>query len=1009
MANPTTRFALPLLVVAISMVAISVTPAQQPAPQQTSAQNSPAPKSVQGDSTDQPTSESLADESSVLSADQLEFFESRVRPLLIEHCLECHSAETEASGGLLLDSRPNWQRGGDNGAAIVSREPDASLLVRAIEYDDPMLQMPPEGKLSAAAIADLKRWIAMGAPDPRNEVSEKPSASRALSVADAQQHWAYRPLSRAKRPSQVAAPETASTTNAATGNAQQRSDLSGAIDEWIQLRLDQEGLKAAPPVNRAQWLRRVTFDLHGLPPTAEELDRFLADTSPDAEARWVDRLLASPRFGETFARHWMDVARYAESITLRGFVLPDAWRYRDYLIEAYNEDRPLDEMIVEQIAGDLLPTDDPKQRERQIVATSFLALGNTNLEEQDKTQLEMDHIDEQLEVLGRAFLGQTIGCARCHDHKFDPIPTSDYYAMAGIFRSTVAMEHANVSKWIEVPLPLDPTSTAEYESLEKQLRETKDQLAQLKKPKSAPAKSVALDTLEGIVVDDVDAKLIGHWTESTTAAGFVGKHYLHDARSDRGAKSATFQPKNFVPSEYEVRMSYTTGENRATNAKVVVFSADGEKTLYINQRNAPEDGIWVSLGTYRFEKDGQAFVIVSNDQADGHVVVDAIQFLPTGLVTAAAGQSPKQVAAPENVSVAPTVQELEKQVAELQKQLDRRPKAISIRERLPAKDIAIQIRGNVHSPGAVVPRGVLTAVPVEMSQPLEFDESSSGRLQLAKWLSHPTNPLTARVYANRVWHWLIGQGIVPTTSNFGTTGASPSHPELLDALAESLIHSGWSTKTLVRGIVLSDTYRRSVVDGDSHVLQRDPNNQLLWRGNVRRVTVEAMRDAMLQVSGELDLAMGGVLLKPGVKEDYNYVHQSSRRSLYHPVLRNALPELFDAFDFADTSVSIGERSRSTVAPQSLLMLNHPWVVARARAAAESVAREVSSAELAVEHLYRACFGRAASDEERARCVAFLLASDSSSDAGDGSRALDVGRLTALTQTLFASLDFRYLE
>jgi len=903
--------------------------------------------------------------------------------------------------------------------------------MRAVLYDDPDLQMPPDGKLPTKAIETLRAWIAMGAADPRSEVSVKPSSTQALAVADAQQHWAYRAVERPVLPQFP----TRISANAPASNSASNS----AIDRFIDVKLHAAGIAPTAAVTRAQWLRRLTFDLHGVPPDPNLIAAFEEDERPDAEVRVVEQLLNSPKFGETFARRWMDVARYAESITLRGFVLPEAWRYRDYLIEAFNDDRPFDQMIVEQVAGDLLQSDNRLERTRQLVATSFLTLGNTNLEEQDKTQLEMDYIDEQLEVLGRAFLGQTIGCARCHDHKFDPIPTRDYYALAGIFRNTVAMEHSNVSKWVEAPLPIEPTQAAMFDQLSAEAKQLTQTIASLKKKKdvvSDPRKSTDVTQLEGIVIDDVDAKLIGEWTMGTTVPGYVSDRYLHDGNKGQGEKSATFEPPRLTPGQYRVRMSYTAAANRASNAKVVVFSANGEHSHRIDQQAAPEDGIWITLGTYRFEQDGQAFVIVSNSDADGHVVIDAIQFLPVGFDVA---QSPvekdtakknleeKAASADDRAAqdkaaqanAASKLKAMEKELASVQRQLAGRPSFMTVREQTPAKDIPIQIRGNVHSFGEVVPRGFLTALDVGARSQATFDEHSSGRLPLARWLSDDRNPLTARVYANRVWSWLVGQGLFTTTSNFGTTGAAPTHPELLDWLADELIRSGWSTKHLVRCIVLSGVYRRSLQEATSDAQRADPNNELLWRGNLRRVSIEALRDAMLTASGELNCAVGGSLLKPEVKEDYNYPHQSTRRSLYHPVLRNALPELFEAFDFADTSVSIGERARSTVAPQALIMLNHPWVVARAEATAKRIEREISTAELAVEHLHQLCFGRSATDREMKACLAFLSADEPSNQSEldttqAGKKQLDtkqpdLKRLAALVQSLFASLDFRYLE
>ncbi len=990
------RFFLLFLAICIAQVAL----AQNTETQQTETQQTEA-RQTERDQAEPPAR--LRAVPQLTEDEQIAFFESRVRPLLIEHCMECHSAETEASGGLMLDSRPNWERGADSGPAIVPQDPDAGSLMRAVLYDDPDLQMPPDGKLPASAIETLRTWIATGAADPRTEVNVKPSSTQALSVANAQQHWAYRPVQRPALPTQT----------------ENESANGSAIDHFVDVRLQSAGITPTAAITRAQWLRRLTFDLHGLPPDPNLIANFEKDDRPDAEVQMVDQLLNSPRFGETFARHWMDVARYAESITLRGFVLPSAWRYRDYLIDAFNEDRPFDQMIVEQVAGDLLHSHDRVERARQLVATGFLTLGNTNLEEQDKTQLEMDYIDEQLEVLGRAFLGQTIGCARCHDHKFDPIPTRDYYALAGIFRNTVAMEHSNVSKWVEEPLPMEPQQAAMFDELSDRAKGLAKKIAALKKNKDAGAsskKSIDIANLEGIVIDDVEAKLIGDWTDGTTVSGYVGDRYLHDGHERQGEKSATFEPQGLPPGQYQVRMSYTPAPNRASNAKVVVFSAEGEHRHRIDQQMAPEDGIWLTIGTYRFEKDGQAFVIVSNNEADGHVVIDAIQFLPVGIDAAQKlaerntlqkSISKKETTAADAESQADgaaKLKEMEKELASLQQKLAGRPSFMTVRENKPAKDIPIHIRGNVHSLGEVVPRGFLTALNVDNASQPAFDEQSSGRLELARWLSDNRNPLTARVYANRVWSWLIGQGLVATTSNFGTTGTNPTHPELLDWLADELMRSGWSTKHLVRCIVLSDVYRRSIQDAASDAQRADANNELLWRGNLRRVTVEAMRDAMLSVSGELDQSVGGSMLKPEVKEDYNYRHLSTRRSLYQPVLRNALPDLFEAFDFADTSVSIGERSRSTVAPQALLMLNHPWVIARAEATATRIQRETSTAELAVEHLHQLCFGRSATDQEMKACLEYLL-----QDPAAVPDKLDSKRLTALVQSLFASLDFRYLE
>src|SRR6056297_1021771 len=425
--------------------------------------------------------------------EQERFFENHIRPALVAHCLEWHATDTEASGNLLLDSRSGWEAGGDIGPALVPGDPTASLLIQAIEYDDPDLQMPPDGKLDAKTIERFRRWVSDGAFDPRQKKTAAARKPTGLPVERAEEHWAYRPL----QPIALDGLPPADSP----------------IDRFLLAKLQQANLSLEPTAEELQLLRRIAFDLTGLPPTPRQIESFTGDRSPDKWATLVETLLSSPAYGETFARRWMDVARYAESITLRGFVLSQAWRYRDYLIQAYADDRGFDQMIRDQIAGDLFGGKTLSDRQMAATATAFLAMGNNNLEDQDKTKLEFDHIDEQLETIGRAFLAQTIGCARCHDHKFDPIPTRDYYAMAAIMRSTTPLEHANLSKWIEKPLPLDAEQETRYRDLESLLAAVKDDLkaveAKLGSRATKQAKSVALDELGGLVIDDSRANLVG--------------------------------------------------------------------------------------------------------------------------------------------------------------------------------------------------------------------------------------------------------------------------------------------------------------------------------------------------------------------------------------------------------------------------------------------------------------------------------------------------------------------
>ena len=811
-----------------------------------------------------------------------------------------------------------------------------------------------------------------------------PATARAgpVDVEAGRAHWAYQPL---RRPHPPAVKDGAWPAN--------------DIDRFILAGLEARQIRPAPDADRRTLVRRLYFDLLGLPPTPEQIAAFVQDTSPDAYERLVDRLLASPHFGERWGRHWLDVARFGESLTLRGFVLKDAWRYRDYVIEAFNEDRPFDQFMREQVAGDLMPSDSVADRRRKIVATAFLAIGNTNLEEQDKKQLRMDVVDEQLETIGRAFLAQSLSCARCHDHKFDPIPTRDYYALAGILRSTRAMEHANVSKWIEAPLPEEPQREREIAGHEKavaalqaRVKEARQQMAG-----AAAGRNVAVTSLEGVVVDDAAAKKVGAWKASSHNAGFVGDGYLHDENAEKGAKTVTFIPDLPRSGRYEVRLSYTPGSNRATNAEVTVFGADGETTTRLDQRHPPPiDGRFVSLGRFNFEKTGQSFVIVSNEGTDGHVIADAVQFLPSDGVAAA----PENAAKPAAPDAAPA-DRLRATEAELKRLTESGPKRdsiISVVEESAEQigDTKVHLRGSVHTLGAPAPRGFLSVVPVP--SPPAIPPGQSGRLQLADWLAHPDNPLPSRATANRAWHWLFGAGLVRTVDNFGTTGESPSHPELLDYLATRLVDRGWSVKSLVREIVLSRTYRMS--SGTRSLQPSDPENRILARANRRRLDAESIRDAMLSVGGGLDLTMGGPSYDRALASDFGFHYTGSRRSVYVPVFRNALPELFEAFDFADPSVTTGARNVSTVAPQALFMLNNPFVRDQARHAAK-----------------RLLSGPARDNSARAERAYFLTVGRAPKDAELESVLQHVERPGAAPEeawadvfhALLASVEFRYVE
>ena len=932
----------------------------------------------------------------------IEFFEAKIRPVLVEKCYSCHSADAKAlRGGLLLDTKQGVLTGGDSGPSIEPGKPDESLLIQALKFDG--FEMPPSGKLSAQVIKDFEHWVKIGAPDPRTATTAV--AKKGIDLEAGRKFWSFAPIGHPQAPK-------------VADNRWATSD----IDRFILAKLEAKKLHPVADADRSTWLRRVTFDLIGLPPSPAELDAFLADKSPNAYATVVDRLLASPQFGERWGRHWLDVARFAESSGGgRSMVFKEAWRYRDYVIDSFNADKPFDRFVAEQIAGDLLPHETPDVEREHLVATSYLVLGATNYEEQDKRVLEMDVADEQIEAVGKGLLGMTIGCARCHDHKFDPIPTRDYYALAGILRNCQLLEHENVSKWVQAPLPLPAEEEAVFAehaaavaALEAELKDTGAQLVKLGGGPRKTPDILAASELPGVVVDDRQAKKVGRWTESRSVKPYIGDGYVYDDVADKGSCTITFDPELPETGRYEVRLAYTAHGNRSRRVPVTVFSAEGEKTIAVNMQEAPTiEGRFVSLGEYRFEVGGQSFVMIDSADTQGHVVADAVQFLPRGDEPAAPPAVAEQdqvasTAAPNDIAAAEQLATLQAQIKQLEKQLKQlrasgpqHPEVMTVRERAEIHDLPVHVRGSVHSLGELVPRGFLQVVSPAAAGPLP--SSQSGRRELADWLASPENPLTARVYVNRVWYWLLGEGLVRSVDNFGSTGETPSHAELLDHLALRLIDEGWSTKSLVRYVVLSQTYRQASASREDGVTA-DPENRLLWRANRRRLEAECLRDAMLAVSGQLSDEIGGPTIKPGTANDYGYVASSVRRSVYLPVLRNSLPEIFEVFDFPDPSLVAGRRNTSTVAPQALFFMNSPLVREQALSAADRLlAEQLPDDEARITQAFRHTLGRAPSDAERA--IARELVARSDAVSPDQERR----PWSQLFHLLFSSLDFRYRD
>ncbi|MGE0609855.1 MAG: DUF1553 domain-containing protein [Pirellulales bacterium] len=1038
----------------------------------------------------------------------LEFFEKQVRPVLIERCYECHGPNSKKEGDLTVDSLAALLQGGGSGAAVVPGKPDESLLIDAVRYGE-VFQMPPKSKLPADEIAALEKWVRLGAPWPGETATEFTTDGEAQEfTAEQKAFWAFQPVADPPLPS-----------------VRQTAWLQSPIDSFILAALEEQGLSPAAPADRPTLLRRATIDLLGLPPTPQELEAFLADDSPQAFERVVDRLLASPHYGERWGRHWLDVARYADSNGMdENLAFASAFRYRDYVVQAFNRDLPYDQFVREQIAGDLLPPTGGQQDLDRVVATGFLSLGAKMLAEDDPVKMEMDIIDEQVDTVGRAFLGLTLGCARCHDHKFDPIRAEDYYALAGIFKSTKTMENFSVvAVWNERPLAtaenlaeierikgqiaarraeLEPITRAANESLQAAARRRAAEylvmagyLENLTDPRNSLMAGPAGGQVPGTMVIEAEDYTRGNAAKLADGYGegigviINGGPLPNLAEYDLDLSSA---------GTYQLEIRYAAADSRPTqlllNGEVLKADAAGQttgswfpdtqawhieglfllpagKSILKLERAGPfphfdklalvprrplqganEEGLATNeepaalnpafLAQWRkyvaaTQDDPQALAygwrLWQQTQADPeaapveppagspashilreprptslvelqaryHEILDkanrvwleqkanpataALENLDDALLEIARQglydpQGP--LAVPDKAErfypepIAADVATRREEIARLEASLPQPDLAMAVQDRQPT-DLRVHIRGNHLTQGQQpVPRGFPQILAGE--SPPAINMSGSGRLQLADWLAEPKNPLTSRVMANRIWRGHFGRGIVASCDNFGRLGDRPSHPALLDWLAARFVEDGWSIKSLHKRIMLSSTYQMGGAD-NAAASNIDPENRLHWRHSRRRMEAEVVRDAILAVSGRLDLSAGGSLLMSKNREyvaSTNSVNQanydSQRRSVYLPVVRSALYEVFQAFDFADPSTMSGDRDSTTVAPQALFMMNSAVMLANTRQlAADFLGRAGLDDAARVRECYLRAYSRPPSEEELVRAVDFV--------------------------------------
>ena len=914
-----------------------------------------------------------------ITDDRVDYFETHIRPVLVEHCLECHKSDAEEiAGNLSLDSAATTIAGGDSGPAIVAGDPDASPLIEALRYDG--LEMPPSGKLPDEVIRHFEKWVTDGAVDPRQGPAVSKKSIQGIDVDAGRKFWAFQPLQN------VVVPE-----GVASG--------SGVIDSLLSAKRIDAGIKNPALASPGVRLRRLAYDLTGLPPSPELVDEFTADPSVERWQTIVDTYLGSPSFGEHWARMWLDVARYADSNGSDfNATFHDAWRYRDYVIDSYNEDLPFDEFVVEQLAGDLLPFENNAQRTRQVVATGFLALGAKMLSERDKDKLALDIVDEQIDTVGKTFLGMTLGCARCHDHKFDPIATEDYYGLAGIFGSTESVQGEiirYVSDVIRVPLPVSPelaAADAAHKVKIKQLEERKKRVEkQLKTLRTSSTLQAWLNL--GVLVDNADTKQVGTWKVSSLSPSRLGDDYIHnDRRAD--AISVTYSARLPEPGEYEVRMSYSAAPSRESKVPVSISTADGPVSVFVDQTKKPKLAeVLQPIGRFVFNSNAE--VTIGTKGTTGYVIADAIQFVP---IAKADAVSPVVADDSELVAKRKAIDaELKELKANAPPSL---PTALAVRDAEEPSDCAVRIRGEPHREGPSVPRGFIEVAMT--SEPPAMPTDQSGRAELARWIASSDNPLTARVYVNRVWAKLFGAGIVRTPHNFGTLGERPTHPELLDWLARRFLDQNWSTKSIVRDIVLSDAYSASsTASSEAHKL--DPENRLLSRAERRTLTAGQLRDSLLRLSGELDRSrtvdpMNGIgkLISQNSGNDASAKSNASEnvRTIYMPIVRNELPELLTTFDFADPEVSVGKRSRTNVPSQALFLMNSEFVRSTARSIAASALDEPD----AVSAVFSRILSRRPSTEEYGDLADFIAGYE---DPAAG--------LEAICHALLASTEFRVLE
>ncbi|QDU09294.1 PSD1 and planctomycete cytochrome C domain-containing protein [Gimesia aquarii] len=897
---------------------------------------------------------SLLEAANKIPADQIEFFEKEIRPVLVKRCYACHGPKKQEAS-LRLDSHAWMMKGSDSGKAVIPGDPLKSRIIQVIQYHDDDSQMPPEGKMPAREIAALTRWVKMGTPWPFSD--KDPKAVPANGTYDfatlSKSHWAFRPVRNPELP-----------------KVKNQERVSSPVDLFVISRLEEKGLSLSPRLDRRKLIRRASVDLTGLPPTFQEVEAFVNDQSPDAYERLIDRLLASPRYGERWGRHWLDVARYADT---KGYVFtserryPYSYTYRDYIIRAFNEDLPYDRFIQEQLAADQL---DRKGDDRSLAALGFLTVGRRyrgNIH---------DIIDDRIDLVSRGLLGLTASCARCHDHKFDPVPIKDYYSLYGVFFSSYEPEEK------DLPLIGKPKSEKAYKKYQaeraKRQKKLDDFIHEESEKFRAKARLTVADVLQAIVEKEKLSNEKPQYEKETPHRGYVA---LWQAFLKRKAKSyrAVFAPwMAFVSVKKE---NYPAGASEVIQK---LASQEGEtlpekrfnRLILHALKNNPPQSIYDVCRIY-----GKVFKEV---ELEWLKTIDTAKKAKAKLPDKLADKDAEEIrqilyhpesptAVSDNLVQAGFNRAQRNKVRQFQKNIQTLdvtspgapPRAMVVYDKDKPVTSHVHLRGNPGRRGEKTPRQFFRILAGEDRKPFQ---KGSGRLELSEAIASRDNPLTARVFVNRVWMHHFGQGIVRTPSNFGVRSDPPTHPELLDYLAYRFMEEGWSIKSLHKTIMMSATYQQGSQENRRANLI-DADNRLLWKRPPQRLDFEAMRDSLLLVSGQLSEERGG--------KSYliDRIPTHPRRTVYSFVDRNNLPNIFRTFDFANVESSTAQRPFTTVPQQALFALNSPLVIEQSSLLVKDLDLEKMTADkgidAAINTLYQRVLSRKPSSEEIDLGKAFL--------------------------------------